>query len=476
MKCDFKLLAGTIGAGLLLSTSGNSKTNMVEKAGLKPNIVFILADDLGFGDVGFQGQKKFKTPNIDKLAAKGLVFTNHYSGCTVSAPSRCCLFTGYHTGHAYIRGNREHTPEGQEPLVDSVLTVTELFKTAGYSTGVFGKWGLGSPGSEGDPLNQGVDEFFGYNCQTLAHNYYPYYLWHNREKITLKGNADTMKGEWAPDVIHKQALAFLEQNKNRPFFLFYPTTIPHAELVAPEKLMTNYRGKMNPEKIFKGVDEGPTYRHGPYGSQTEAHAAFAAMVTRLDEQVGEIVLKLEELGIAHNTLILFSSDNGPHLEGGADPDYFDSNGPYRGYKRDLTEGGIHVPFIAFWPGKIKPGITGHVSAFWDFLPTCCDLAGIESPRNLDGISYFPMLNGDPQKQQKHDYLYWEFHEKGTSKAILMGQWKGIKMKLTLPLELYNLESDPGETTNIANNHPVIARKLEELMLNGRTESALWKLK
>jgi arylsulfatase A len=462
-----------IGTAALLLSCGNLKAGYPRKAIVKPNIIFILADDLGYGDVGFQGQKKFRTPNIDKLAAQGLVFTNHYSGCTVSAPSRCSLFTGFHTGHAWIRGNKEHKPEGQEPLPDSVLTVAELLKSAGYMTGAFGKWGLGYPGSEGDPLNQGFNEFFGYNCQGLAHNYYPFHLWHNQEKVMLEENAGQRKGIYAPDMIHEHALEFLENNRNKPFFMYYPSTIPHAELFAPERLMEQFRGKLLPEKSYKGTDDGPTYKQGPYGSQPEAHAAFAAMVTRLDEQVGEIVQKLEELGISRNTIIIFSSDNGPHLEGGADPDYFDSNGPLKGYKRNLSEGGIRVPFIACWPGTIKPGKTDHVSAFWDFLPTCCELAGIQTPENIDGISYLPVLTGQSGKQKDHDYLYWEFHEKGTSKAIRMGNWKGIKPGMSIPLELYNLSSDLGENSNVAESHPEIVQKMEALLISARTASSIW---
>jgi arylsulfatase A len=473
VKQEIKLLAETLGTGILLFSCGNAKAGYPRDAIVKPNIIFILADDLGYGDVGFQGQKRFRTPNIDMLAAQGLVFTNHYSGCTVSAPSRCSLFTGFHTGHTYIRGNREKKPEGQEPIPSSIVTVTEILQAAGYTTGAFGKWGLGSPGSEGDPMNQGFNEFFGYNCQSLAHNYYPYHLWHNREKVMLEENAGQGKGKYAPDLIHEQALKFLENNKGKPFFLYYPSTIPHAELFAPERLMEQFRGKLLPEKSFKGTDNGTTYKQGPYGSQPEAHAAFAAMVTRLDEQVGEIVQKLKELGIAEKTMIIFTSDNGPHLEGGADPDYFDSNGPLKGYKRDLSEGGIRVPFIACWPGKIKPGKTNHVSAFWDFLPTTCELAGLKTPAKTDGISYLPTLTGQSGKQKNHEYLYWEFHEKGTSKAIRMGNWKGIKPGLERPLELYDLSSDMGETTNVAEGHPDIVRKMEALLISARTESSIW---
>lgn len=476
MKNQMKLLAGTLGTGILIIPCVSLTANPVKVTADKPNIIYILADDLGYGDLSFLGQKRFKTPNIDQLATSGLVFTNHYSGSTVSAPSRCALFTGMHTGHSYIRGNKEMKPEGQEPIPDGITTLAELMKKAGYATGAFGKWGLGGPGTEGDPVNQGFDEFFGYNCQGLAHNYYPDHLWHNREKIILTENAGNATGIWAPDLIHEKALKFMEANRDNPFFLFYPTTIPHAELVAPERWMEKFRGKLLPEKSFKGTDDGPNYRKGPYGSQPEAHAAFAAMVSRLDEQVGEILHKLKELGIEGNTIVMFTSDNGAHLEGGADPDYFDSNGPWTGYKRDLTEGGIHVPFIVSWPGKVQHGTTGHISAFWDILPTFCDIAGIKNPGKTDGISFYPILAGLPGKQKEHTFLYWEFHERGTSKAIRMGNWKGIKKGLTVPLELYDLSTDPGEKTNLAVKNPSVVAKIEKLMVSQRTESALWPAK
>ena len=444
----------------------------------KPNIIFILADDLGYGDLSCYGQEHFQTPHIDQLAKEGVKFTDHYAGSTVCAPSRCCLMTGLHTGHAYIRGNKEVKPEGQWPLPDSAVTVAELLKKAGYKTGIFGKWGLGYPGSEGDPNRQGFDEFFGYNCQRLAHNYYPYYLWHNQEKVFLKENEGKKHGVYAPQLIHKKALEFIEENKANPFFLYYATTIPHAELFAPEKYMAKYRGKFTPEKSYKGVDEGERYKNGGYGSQPEAHAAFAAMVNLLDDQVGELMAKLKELGLDNDTLIIFSSDNGPHKEGGADPDYFDSNGPFRGYKRDLYEGGIRVPMIARWPGKIQPGsVSHHISAFWDFLPTACDVAGTKPPSNIDGISYLPTLLGKNRQQKQHDYLYWEFHErKHTTQAIRMGKWKAFRPGPNLPIELYDLEKDPGETQNLASQYPEIVNKMKTLFAQARTESDIWKLK
>lgn len=288
----------------------------------KPNVIYILADDLGYGDLSCYGQKHFQTPNIDNLARQGMMFTNHYSGSPVCAPSRSSLMTGLHSGHTYIRGNKEVQPEGQWPLPAEAYTLTEMLQSAGYITGVFGKWGLGYPGSEGAPEKQGVDKFFGYNCQRLAHNYFPEYLWDNQSKVFLEGNTGTAKGDYAPELIHEKALEFLEDHRDTSFFLFYPVTFPHAELAAPERYMAMYRGKFLPEKSFAGVDAGETFRKGPYASQPEAHAAFAAMVHLLDAQVGSIMDKIAALGLDENTLIIFTSDNGPHLEAGCRPGLF----------------------------------------------------------------------------------------------------------------------------------------------------------
>ncbi|GGZ87340.1 arylsulfatase [Algibacter mikhailovii] len=444
----------------------------------KPNIIYILADDLGYGDVSFNGQSKFETPNIDKLAAEGMVFTQHYSGSTVCAPSRSALLTGMHTGHTAIRGNKEVLPEGQHPMPASTYTMAEMFKEAGYKTSVYGKWGLGYPGSEGDANMQGFDEFFGYNCQRVAHNYYPYHLWHNQEKVMLKGNEGKKTEVYAPDLIHDKAMAFIDENKDNPFFMFYASALPHAELLLPEKYMEPYLGKLLPEKKHIGIDDGPTYKNGGYGSQEYPHAAFAAMIHHLDAQVGDIVNKLEELGIADNTLIVFTSDNGPHREGGADPEYFNSNGIYKGYKRDLYEGGIHVPMIAKWPGTIKEGSSNnHISAFWDVMPTFAEIADKPIENNLDGISFLPTLKGE-KAQKKHKYLYWEFHEKGGRIAIRKGKWKGVKYNvlknLEKPIELYDLEVDPEEQDNIAGNHPELVQEITTLMQKARTPSDIFQ--
>jgi arylsulfatase A-like enzyme len=450
------------------------KERVVEK---KPNIIYILADDLGYGDLSITGQKKFETPNLDKLAQDGILFTQNYSGSTVCAPSRSALMTGLHTGHTFIRGNKEIRPEGQYPLDSSVITVAELLKSAGYVTGAFGKWGLGYPGSEGDPNRQGFDMFYGYNCQRMGHNYYPYHLWENQNKVALIDNEGKKEGTYAPDEIHQKSLEFLEKNKDTTFFMYYPSIIPHAELLVPDSLLQKFRGKYLPEKEYVGLDDGTQYRKGPYGSQKEAHAAFVAMVYLLDKQVGEIRKKVEDLGIADSTLIVFTSDNGPHQEGGADPDYFNSNAQFKGYKRDVYEGGIRVPMIAFWPKTIKENsVSEHVSAFWDFLPTVVDLVDLSHSENTDGISFLPELLGE--EQRKHDFLYWEFHERGGKQAVRMGDWKGIRLNMAnnpdAAIELYDLSADPGEENNIAEDNPVIVARIEQIMKEERTPSEVFR--
>ncbi len=463
---------------LLISCRNQPKkiVTLSEVEGSKPNIVYILADDLGYGDLSCYGQTHFQTPNLDKMAAGGILFTQHYSGTTVCAPSRSSLMTGQHTGHTFIRGNKEWQPEGQYPLEAKAVTISEMLKQAGYVTGAFGKWGLGFVGTEGDPKRQGFDEFYGYNCQRLAHNYYPGHLWDNQEKVVLEGNSSDKFEVYAPELIHQRALQFIEKNKDKPFFLFYPNVIPHAELLLPEENLAEFRGRFLPEKKFKGAEPGsPGFREGPYGTQPESHAAFAAMVTLLDKQVGEVLAKLKELGLEKNTLVIFSSDNGPHQEGGADPDYFDSNGPLKGYKRDLYEGGIRVPMIAFWEGKIVAGTkTNHASAFWDVMPTVAELAGVPTPENIDGVSFLPTLLGK-NEQKQHGYLYWEFHEMGGRQAIRKGDWKLVQYDVFTPekttTELYNLATDICEEKNVAAENPELVKELLELMNSARTESA-----
>lgn len=463
---------------LILLAGCNKSSDQQEPTEQKPNIIYIIADDLGYGDVGFNGQQIISTPHIDRLAKNGLVFTQHYSGTTVCAPSRSSLVTGLHTGHTPVRGNYEIQPEGQYPLPDTVNTLFKVMKNAGYTTGAFGKWGLGYPGSEGDPMNQAVDVFYGYNCQRIGHNYFPYHLWSNGDSVVLEGNAGKGMEQYGPQLIHEQTLKFIEDNKDNPFFLFVPSIIPHAELVVPENLMVQYRGEYGKETPFKGVDEGPLYKLGGYMSQEEPRAAFAAMVELLDEQVGEIIAKLDELGLSKNTLIVFTSDNGPHVEGGADPDYFNSNGPFRGNKRDLYEGGIHVPMVAYWPEKIKAGQSAHISAFWDILPTLAELIGEEVDNQLDGLSFLPTLL-DRKGQMEHNYLYWEFVEQGGKQAVRKGNWKavrlGVKSNAGAPIELYDLDKDPSEQNNLAAEFPGVVKEMEKIMEEAHAPNPVFPL-
>ena len=436
-----------------------------------PNIVFILADDLGWGDLGCYGQQRFTTPNIDALARDGIRFTQCYSGTTVSAPSRSCLLTGTHSGHTAVRGNLELAPEGQFPLPAGAETIFHDLQAAGYRTGAFGKWGLGFVGSTGDPAVQGVDHFFGFNCQLLAHSYYPDHLWDNGQRIELEDNCDAVpygEGTYAPDLIHAKALEFLEAAAadGKPFFLWYPTTIPHAELIVPEDtLIGRFRGSY-PETPYRGIDSGPYFRRGGYVSQAYPRATFAAMVTRLDTYVGQLIEKLKELGLDGNTVIIFSSDNGPHREGGADPDFFDSNGPWRGYKRDVYEGGIRVPMIISWPGHLACGKeTDFLCSFWDMMPTLRELTGIAPHEGLDGVSLLPLLQGR-KGQREHDYLYFEFQELGGRQAVRQGPWKLVHLNVRqedASWELYNLEEDPGETTDVAAQYPGKVAQLRALM-------------
>jgi len=434
----------------------------------KPNIIFILADDLGYGDVGCFGQETIKTPNIDKLAAEGMKLTDHYAGSTVCAPSRCCLMTALHTGHALVRAN------GRVPLRPEDVTVGELLKKAGYATGIIGKWGLGEADTTGTPNRQGFDYWLGYLNQRHAHNYYPEFLWKNEQKISLKGNKLTKPAEggwgvsakqvtYSHDIFAAEALAFIEKNKKGPFFLYLPLTIPHA----------------NNEAGSKGM-EVPDF--GPYADKdwADPQKGHAAMITRMDGDIGRLMAKLKELDIDEDTFVLFSSDNGPHKEGGADPEFFKSSGPLRGYKRALYEGGIRVPTIARWPGKIEPASqSDHISAFWDFLPTCCDIAGAKTPKQIDGISFLPTLLGRPEKQKRHEYMYWEFHEQGKKQAVRWGKWKGVRLNVAKnpngPIELYNLKTDLGEQNNVASDNPEIVAKIAAYMKSARTPSPHWKM-
>jgi len=449
----------------------------------KPNIIYILADDLGFGDLGVYGQDKIETPNIDRLAASGMLFRNHYTGSTVCAPSRSALLTGLHTGHTPIRGNKELIPEGQEAMPDSIFTIGKMMKQAGYATGAFGKWGLGFVETSGDPINQGFDTFFGYNCQRIAHRYYPEYLWENQEKYYLEGNDWENQEVYAQDIIHDKTMAFLEANKEKPFFMFVPLVAPHAELAVPDdEIFHKYRKKFGEEQPFVG-GEGADYGSeniviAKYQSQLYPRATYAAMVERIDRYVGEILDKVEEMGLTENTVILFASDNGPHREGGNDPDFFNSNGDYRGYKRDLYEGGIRTPFIVKWPGIIAAGTENdHISAFWDVLPTLAEIIGFGDLPKIDGISFLPSLQQKDQKE--HDYLYWEFVEQGGKQAIRKGDWKVVKLNAKNPketkLELYNLKDDPSEKIDLALQYPELVAEMDILMQQAHVTNPIFPL-
>jgi len=446
----------------------------------KPNIIFILADDMGYGDLSCYGQKKFSTPHIDALASNGMKFTQAYAGTAVCAPSRSSLLTGQHTGHTPIRGNVGVKPEGQYPLPDSTVVLPQLLKGAGYTTGCFGKWGLGYPGSSGDPMKKGIDEFFGYNCQTLAHNYYPEFLRHNNEKVLLPENAGSHSVTYAPTLIHQKTLEFIDKNRDAPFALFITTTIPHAEVAAPEEYMQSEIRKHGVEKPFKGVDTTAAgyVKDGKYIGQKNPRAGYAAMIRVLDDHVGAIVKKLKELKLYDNTLIIFTSDNGPSIEGGEDPEYFKSSGGLRGHKRDLYEGGIREPFIASWPGRIKKGsVSNQPIAFWDVWPTLNEIAGIQSSIPTDGLSFLPTLTGKG-KQMQHPFFYWEFYEEGGRMAARVGRWKGIRQNLVDgmngPIELYDLQTDVQEKYNVAAKHPEIVAQMDAIFKREHVPSPVFK--
>jgi arylsulfatase A-like enzyme len=429
-----------------------------DAAAMKPNIIFILADDLGYANVGCYGQKRIRTPHIDRLAAEGLRFTQVYAGSTVCAPSRCCLMTGMHSGHAFVRGN------ARVPLRPSDTTVAEALKAAGYATGIVGKWGLGEPDTTGLPTRKGFDYWYGYLNQRHAHNSWPTYLWRNEEKVALPnevpGADDEGAGVATKRVVHshdlfaKEALDFVRRQKDGPFFLYLALTIPHAN---------NEAGKSGMEVPDQG----------PYAGEDwpENERNFAAMVTRMDKDIGALMALLKELGLDERTIVFFTSDNGPHREGGHDPDFFDDNGPLRGIKRDLYEGGIRVPMIARWPGRVPAGKTsGQVWAFWDFLPTAAALAGGKAPAGIDGVSVAPAILGG--KAAAHPPLYWEFHERGFSQAVRDGNWKAVrKGGPGKPVELYDLAADLGEEKDVAAAHPDVAARLSAFMDAARTESA-----
>ncbi len=432
----------------------------------KPNIIYILADDLGYGDVGFNGQDKIKTPNIDKLASEGVVLSNHYSGSPVCGPSRSCLLTGMDTGHTRVRGNPAWSSSGQKVVLKKEdVTVAEELKRAGYTTAIFGKWGMDEAGTSAQANGQGFDEFFGYRRHGAAHHYYPKELWHNTKKFPFPDNiTEQTKGKYSHDVIVEKALGFVEKqaSSKAPFFLYLAPTIPHYELTVPEESKEQY--------LDLGWEKRPM-KKGHYYNDEEGNTTYAGMISRLDRDIGRLLAQLIDLGIDENTLVIFTSDNGHEYDRG----FFDSNGAFRGRKRDTYEGGIHVPFAARWPQHIPAGTkSNHISAFWDFLPTACDLAGLEpSSKEINGISYKNALLGDVQKQ--HEFLYWEFNEgKGPRQAIRKEDWKLVRYWQQAD-ELYNLDSDIGESINLAKQFPEKLIELQLLLLEARTDDPNYKL-
>jgi arylsulfatase len=431
-----------------------------------PNIVLIVADDLGCFELGCYGQTKIKTPHIDQLAAQGMKWTHFYAGSAVCAPSRCALLTGQHMGHATVRNNRQYRKgeEGQFPLRAEDVTLAQLLKNKGYVTAGLGKWGLGNWDTTGSPLKHGFDYFFGYNCQAHAHSHYPPYVYRNGQRVELPGNDGKVGRHYTQDLFESEALAFLERNKDRPFFLYLPFIVPHVAIQVPEDSLQEYRGKLGDDPPYTG---GKGYLPHP-----APRAGYAAMVTRMDRSVGRIVAKLRELGLEKKTLVLFTSDNGPtHNVGGADSTFFQSAGPLRGLKGSLYEGGIRVPFIAYWPGVIPAGAVCHQRFYFpDVLPTICELAGIEVRHPIDGISFWPTLCGRG-KQKLHEFLYWEFPGYGGQQAIIVGDWKAVRQNLargTIKTELYHLGQDEGEKQDVAAQYPEVVARLEKLMQEQHT--------
>lgn len=495
---DYKSISLVGGTLLLSALSANA-----QKKNAQPNIIFILCDDMGYGDLGCYGQPFIRTPHIDAMASEGIRFTQAYAGSPVSAPSRASFMTGQHSGHCEVRGNKEYwvnspiimygnnkeySVVGQHPYDPDHIILPEIMKDNGYTTGMFGKWAGGYEGSCSTPDKRGIDEYYGYICQFQAHLYYPNFL--NRYskalgdtgvvriimdeniKYPMYGPEYQKRSQYSADMIHEKAMEWLDQqDAKQPFFGVFTYTLPHAELVQPEdSILNEYKAKFDPDKVFKG-NEGSRYN-----AITHTHAQFAAMITRLDYYVGEVLKKLKEKGLDENTLVIFSSDNGPHEEGGADPTFFGRDGKLRGLKRQCHEGGIRIPFIARWPGHVPAGeVNDHICAFYDLMPTFCDIAGIKNYekkyRNkekdvdyFDGISFAPTLLGK-KKQKQHDFLYWEFNETNQI-AVRMGDWKLI-VKKGKP-SLYNLKTDIHEDNDIALQHPDIVEKMKAIIFEQHT--------
>ena len=476
---------------LLVSGLGACRTfGTGERDAGPPNIVLILADDLGYGELGCYGQTKIRTPHLDALAAEGMRFTDHHSGSPVCAPSRCVLMTGLHTGHSFIRGNKEmggwgpDEPEGQLPLPAGTPTLARILQARGYATGAFGKWGLGGPDSTGHPNRQGFDHFYGYLCQRVAHNYYPTHLWRNGEQDVLEGNewfsahqrlkeapegeegfAPFASAQYAPDRMIDEAVAFVDEHRDEPFFLYFATPVPHVAIQVPDDSLAEYQGKFDTE---------PYLGKQGYLPHPEPRAGYAAMVTRMDRDLGRLFARLEEWGIAENTIVLFTSDNGPTFNGGTDSEFFASNAPFRGLKCSVYEGGLRVPLIVRWPERIAANSTcDHLSAFQDLLPTLVELAGGEAPTDIDGISFAPTLLGG-EGQRQHEFLYFEYPEADGQQALRYGKWKVVRRNLRKGEEwiaLYDLDADPAESKDLAAEQPELMARFREILAASRVPSS-----
>ena len=447
-----------------------------------PNIIYIFADDLGHAELGAYGQRLIRTPHIDRLAAEGIKFTRHYSGAPVCAPSRCMLMTGKHSGHSYIRGNYEmggfedDQEGGQMPLYEGAFTIPRMLKDKGYTTALVGKWGMGMPGTTGSPLLQGFDYYYGYLDQKQPHNHYPTHLWENDVKVPLDNkyvyvhqtldprsataaDFEVFRGkDFAPEKMGEKALAFIDQHRSKPFFLYFASTLPHLSLQVPEDFRKMYEGKF---------EEKPYYGGKSYAPVMHPLSTYAAMISYLDAQVGMIMDKIKSLGLDRNTIIMFSSDNGNTFNiGGVEPDFFKGSGGLRGLKMDIYEGGIRVPLIARWPGRIPAGKTSdHISAQYDILPTLAEITGSKVPVT-DGISLLPELTGMHNRQKTHDFLYFEYPEKGGQIAVRIGRWKGVRVNVrkdrNAPWELYDLDADPREKSDVAAAHPEIIDRMRRI--------------
>ncbi|MFT5493025.1 MAG: arylsulfatase A-like enzyme [Limisphaerales bacterium] len=468
-----KFVTRTIACLLL---AGAIFTSNLQAASGRPNIIYVLADDLGYGDLSCYGQKTLSTPNLDKLAKEGMRFTRHYAGSTVCAPSRCVLMTGLHTGHARIRGN------GPGQLKSDDVTIATVLRKSGYTTGCFGKWGIGNPPPLDDPNRHGFDEFYGYVNMYHAHNYYPEWLVKNGKKVPLrnklyedwheKRNGDRegagiakVAVDYAPALISKAAIQFIHDNRKKPFFLYYALNIPHANNEGGGEKRIDRNGMRVPAFGKFADKDWPAQEKG-----------FAQMIDYIDQDIGKILKALKDRGIDDNTIVMFSSDNGPHQEGGHKMDFFDSNGPLRGMKRDLYEGGVRVPFIARWPGKIRPDATSDLlSGFQDIFPTLAQLGGASFPNKVDGISMVNELTGRPNRQQLHKHLYWEFYEKGGRVAVVNRDWKAVRLNIiknpNAPIELYNLNDDIGEENNVADQHPDIVARMAAILKKEHVDPA-----